>query len=228
MMMKINIAIDGPAGSGKTTLGWELAQRINYQFIDSGLFYRYFAKICMESGLNSLEKAKVIEFCSKKKAIIDKDPKKFFQQLENQRIILTEPEISNLASLFSTIQELRQIICELIRNLVKNKGFVVVGRDMTFKVLPESEIKIFLTASQTKRIERRFQQLIEKKTLSLEEVKKDLIKRDKRDKNNILQAEKVGLKIDITKLTFAESIEKLHRSYREKAQEFKIKTAKTI
>ena len=59
-MPKINIAIDGPAGSGKTTLGREFAQRINYQFLDSGLFYRYFAKILNENGYNSSEKEKVI------------------------------------------------------------------------------------------------------------------------------------------------------------------------
>src|SRR4051812_41505246 len=180
--MKINIAIDGPAGSGKTTLGRAFAQRINYQFLDSGLFYRYFAKICTENGLKPLEKEKVIEFCSQKSTAFAKDPQLFFQQLENQQTILAQPEISNLASLFSPIQELRQIIRELIRELAKNKGFVVVGRDMTFKVLPEAEIKIFLTASQSKRIERRYQQLKKSvKDLSSEEVKKDLIERDKRD-----------------------------------------------
>jgi len=180
--MKINIAIDGPAGSGKTTLGREFAQKINYQFLDTGLFYRYFAKILNENGYNSLEKEKVIAFCLQKKVIIAKDPQLFFKQLESQQIILSQPEVSNLASLFSPIQELRQIIRELIRELVKNKGFVVVGRDMTFKVLPEAEVKIFLTANQSKRIERRYQQLKKSlKNLALEEVKKDLIERDKRD-----------------------------------------------
>jgi len=220
--MRINIAIDGPAGSGKTTLGREFAQRINYQFLDSGLFYRYFAKILNENGYNSSEKEKVIEFCSQKKVIIAKDPQLFFQQLENQQIILSQSEISNLASLFSPIQELRQIIRELIRELVKNKGFVVVGRDMTFKVLPEAEIKIFLTASQSKRIERRYQQLKKSvKSSLLEEVKKDLIERDKRDEWNIIQAEKAGLKVDTSNLTSAESIEKLYKLYWEKIQEFK-------
>jgi len=220
--MKVNIAIDGPAGSGKTTLGRELAKRINYQFLDSGLFYRYFAKILNENGHNPSEKEEVIEFCFQKSIAIAKDPQLFFRQLENQQIILSQPEISNLASLFSPIQELRQIIRELIRNLVKGKGFVVVGRDMTFKVLPEAEIKIFLTASQSKRIERRYQQLKKSvKNLSLEEVEKDLIERDKRDDWNIRQSEKAGLKIDTSNLTSAESIEKLYKLYWEKIQEFK-------
>jgi CMP/dCMP kinase len=220
--MKINIAIDGPVGSGKSTLGREFAQKINYQFLDSGLFYRYFAKLLAENGYNSSEKEKVIEFCSQKKIVIARDPKLFFQQLENQQIILSQPEVSNLASLFSPIQELRQIIRELIRNLVKNKGFVVVGRDMTFKVLPEAEVKIFLTASQSKRVERRYQQLKENgKNLSLEEVKKDLIERDKRDEWNVVQAEKVGIKVDTSNLTSAESIEELYKLYWKKTQEFK-------
>lgn len=180
--MKFNIAIDGPAGSGKTTLGQELAQRANYQFLDSGLFYRYFAKLLTENGYSPSEKVKVIEFCSQKSISIAKDPQFFFQQLENQKTDLSQPEISKLASLFSPIQELRQIIRGLIRNLVKSKGFVVVGRDMTFKVLPEAEVKIFLTANQSKRIERRYQQLKKGvKNLSLKEVKRDLVERDKRD-----------------------------------------------
>lgn len=220
--MKVNIAIDGPAGSGKTTLGRELAQRINYQFLDSGLFYRYFAKILIENGHNPSEKEKVVEFCLQKKVIIAKDPQLFFQQLENQQTVLSKPEISNSASLFSPIQELRQIIRELIRELVKDRGFVVVGRDMTFKVLPEAEIKIFLTASQSKRIERRYRQLGSSvKKLLLEEVQKDLVERDKRDDWNIRQSEKAGLKIDTSNLTSAESIEKLYKLYWEKIQEIK-------
>jgi len=217
--MKINVAIDGPAGSGKTTLGREFAQRINYQFIDSGLFYRYFAKILNENGCIPLEKEKVIKFCSRKSIEIAKDPQLFFQQLENQQTALSQPEISNLASLFSPIQELRQIIRELIRNLVKSKGFVVVGRDMTFKVLPEAEVKIFLTANQSKRVERRYQQLKKSlKDLSLEEVREDLIERDKRDDWNIRQSEKVGIKVDTSNLTSAESIEELYKLYQEKVQ----------
>src|SRR5438128_736398 len=128
-MSKINIAIDGPAGSGKSTLGKTLAEKINYHFVDSGLFYRYFAKICWENKISYTEKEKVIEFCSQKEKNLAQNPELFFQQLEKQRDELSQPEIGNLASQFAPIKELRLIIYQLIRNLVKNKGFVVSGRD---------------------------------------------------------------------------------------------------
>jgi cytidylate kinase len=120
-----------------------------------------------------------------------------------------------LASQFAPIKELRLIVYQLIRNLVRNKGFVISGRDMTFKVLPEAEIKVFLTADLATRAERRYFQLqSEGKKLSLVEVEKDLKERDQRDQKNIAAAEATGLKIDTTNLTFTEGLEKLYILYK--------------
>lgn len=214
-MPKINIAIDGPAGSGKSTLGKTLAEKINYRFIDSGLFYRYFAKICWENKISYTEKEKVIKFCSREERNFAQNTELFFQQLEEQRNELSQPKIGNLASQFALIKELRSIIYELIRNLVKNKGFVVSGRDMTFKVLPGAEIKVFLTADLAVRAKRRHLQLqSEGKSLTLEEVEKGLKERDQRDQLNITAAEATGLKIDTTNLAFAEGLEKLCNLYK--------------
>ncbi|CAJ0846733.1 12375_t:CDS:2 [Entrophospora sp. SA101] len=175
-MAKINIAIDGPAGSGKTTLGKKLAQKINYHFIDSELF---------------------------------------LQELKRQKNILSQPEIGNLASQYAPIKELRLINYQLIRSLVKDKGFVVSGRDITFKVLPEAEIKIFLTADLATRAKRRYLQLQdENKKLTLAEVEKDLKERDRRDQANISTAEAIGWKIDTTNLNYDESLEKLYNLYK--------------
>lgn len=216
-MLKVNIAIDGPAGSGKTTLGKTFAQKINYRFIDSGLFYRYFAKICRENKIKHLEKDKVIDFCSKQKDKVANDPAFFFQQLELQRNILSQPEIGNLASQFAPIKELRLIIYQLVRSLAKDKGYVVTGRDITFKVLPEAEIKIFLTADLITRAKRRCLQLQkEGKNFTLSEIEKDLIERDQRDQANILAAETAGLKIDTTNLSFKKGLEKMYNFYQEK------------
>ncbi|KLL03949.1 MAG: cytidylate kinase [Mycoplasmataceae bacterium CE_OT135] len=214
-MSEINIAIDGPAGSGKTTLGKNLAKKINYRFIDSGLFYRYFAKFCQENNLNYWEKEKVINACSQQKEKVAKNPAIFLQELERQKSILSQPAIGNLASQFAPIKELRLIIYQLIRNLAKNKGFVVSGRDITFKVLPEAEIKIFLTADLAIRAKRRQLQLQkEGKNLTLAEVEKDLKERDQRDQANISAAEATGWKIDTTDLSPDESLEKLDNLYK--------------
>jgi len=110
---------------------------------------------------------------------------------------------------------LRLINYQLIRNLVKDKGFVVSGRDITFKVLPEAEIKIFLTADLAIRAKRRYLQLQnENKNLTLVEVEKDLKERDQRDQANISAAEATGWKIDTTNLDYDESLEKLHNLYK--------------
>ncbi|CAH1765365.1 22281_t:CDS:2 [Entrophospora sp. SA101] len=168
-MSEINIAIDGPAGSGKTTLGKNLAQKINYQT------------------------EKVISICSQQKEEAAKNPAIFLQGLERQKSILSQPAIGNLASQFAPIKELRLIIYQLIRSLAKNKGFVVSGRDITFKVLPEAEVKIFLTADLPTRAKRRQLQLQnEGKNLTLGEVEKDLKERDQRDQVNISAAEATG------------------------------------
>ena len=210
-MAKINIAIDGPAGSGKTTLGKKLAQKINYHFIDSGLFYRYFAKMCYENNVNYWEEKKVIDICSQQKEKVTKKPELFLQELKKQKEILSQPEIGNLASQYAPIKELRLINYQLIRSLVKDKGFVVSGRDITFKVLPGAEIKIFLTATLASRAKRRYLQLQnENKNLTLTEVESDLKERDQRDQANISAAEATGWKIDTTNLSSDESLEKLY------------------
>ena len=214
-MAKINIAIDGPAGSGKTTLGKKLAQKINYHFIDSGLFYRYFAKMCYENNVNYWEEKKVIDICSQQKEKVTKKPELFLQELKKQKEILSQPEIGNLASQYAPIKELRLINYQLIRSLVKGKGFVVSGRDITFKVLPGAEIKIFLTATLAARAKRRHLQLKkENKNLTLAEVERDLKERDQRDQANIVAAEATGWKIDTTELNSDESLERLYDLYK--------------
>lgn len=210
-MAKINIAIDGPAGSGKTTLGKKLAQKINYHFIDSGLFYRYFAKMCHENNVSYWETEKVIDICLQQKEKVTKNPELFLQELKRQKNILSQPEVGNLASQYAPIKELRLINYQLIRSLVKDKGFVVSGRDITFKVLPGAEIKIFLTATLASRAKRRYLQFQnENKNLTLTEVKRDLKERDQRDQANISAAEATGWKIDTTNLSSDESLEKLY------------------
>jgi len=217
-MPKINIAIDGPAGSGKTTIGKILAERINYHFIDSGLFYRYFAKNCWDNNLNYKEKEKVVEFCFQQTQDIIQDPTSFFQLLEKQRITLNQPEIGKLASHFATILELREMIYQIVRKIVISKGFVVGGRDITFKVLPKAEVKVFLTADLVIRAQRRYQQLkiTSEGKIKLAEVEAELIERDQRDRNNILAAEKSSLRVDTSNFSLAESVEKIYNLYLKK------------
>jgi CMP/dCMP kinase len=205
-MLKINIAIDGPVGSGKTTIGRWLAERLNYQFLDSGLLYRHFAFFYQQNNAIT-EKEKLLRLW---KEWLRNNKGKVVANLEAGRQQLSSPVISDLASQLSPQPELRKITLEFQRELVREKGWVVVGRDITSEVLPDAEVKVFLTASLEERTKRRNSQYRGK--LSSEEVKKELQARDERDKGRkisplIKTAD--SWELDTTYLSPDESVEKL-------------------
>src|SRR2546421_8835356 len=145
-MKKINIAMDGPVGSGKTTVGKLLAQKLNYQFLDSGLLYRHFARFSQLNNFSEPNEKKIENIIALWEKLLNEGPAEI-ANLEKEREILSSREISDLTSRLAPLPRLRQIILDFQRNLTKNKGWVVVGRDITSEVLPHAEIKIFLTAS---------------------------------------------------------------------------------
>ena len=213
-MVKINIAIDGPVGSGKTTIGRLLAEKLNYHFFDSGLLYRHFALFYQQNGSLQHEKEKILSLW---KNWLEKNPAQTVSVLEKERTQLSSSPISDLASQLSPLPELRKIILNFQRELTKNQGWVVVGRDITSEVLPTAQIKIFLTASLEERARRRNNQY--EKKVSPNEVKKELQARDERDKNRkisplIKTAD--SWELDTTHLSLSESVEKVLRYIREK------------
>jgi CMP/dCMP kinase len=206
-MLKINIAMDGPVGSGKTTIGRLLAKRLNYHFFDSGLLYRHFAFFYQQNVSFRHEKEKVLSLW---KEWLEKNPEKTVSILEKERVQLNSPMISDLASQLSPLPELRKIILNFQQELTKNKGWVVVGRDITSEVLPTARIKIFLTASLEERAQRRNNQY--EKKIILNEVKKELQARDERDKNrkiSPLLKTADSWEFDTTSLSLTESVEKI-------------------
>ena len=206
-MSKINIAIDGPGGSGKTTIGRLLAEKLNYQFFDSGLLYRHFAFFYLQNNPPAIEKEKLFQLW---KEWLRRDKRKVVSDLEKERYQLSSSVISDLASQLSPQPELRKIILEFQRELFREKGWVVVGRDITSEVLPDAKLKIFLTASLEERAKRRSNQYKEK--LNSEEVKKELQERDKRDrKRKISPLTKTvdSWELDTTHLSPAASVEKI-------------------
>jgi cytidylate kinase len=193
---KFNIALDGPVGSGKTTIGKLLAQKLNYNFLDSGLLYRHFSQFYQEKFLNqvtdhSLEINLVINnFSEMDKAIslwqefLNANQEKLVVDLERSRVLLSSPLVSSLASQLSIIPKLRRIILDFQRELTQKAGWIVVGRDITSEVLPDAKIKIFLTADLETRIKRRSEQYHGR--ISNHKVEKELKNRDERDiKRNI-------------------------------------------
>jgi CMP/dCMP kinase len=201
---KTNIAIDGPAGSGKTTVGKLLAQKTGYQFLDSGLLYRHFAFLYHNKKV-SLEMKNLLSFWEKE---INADPGKIILDLEKNRELFISSEIGVLASQLAPDSSLRKIILDFQRKLTKNKGWIVVGRDITSEVLPQAEVKIFLTADLENRAERRYQQYSKK--ITKEEIKKELQARDKNDKgrkNSPLIKTLDSWELDTTHLSPEETVE---------------------
>jgi cytidylate kinase len=215
---KINIAIDGPVACGKTTVGKKLAQRLNYQFLDSGLLFRHFAWFCQKSWTASnqederIKKEKIIKLSLLWQEKITSNQQEFVQQLEKLRNVLSSSEISNLASQLAPIPELRKIILSFQRELTQEKGWVVVGRDITSEVLPQAEIKIFLTASLEIRVKRRYQE--QRGKVDPLTVQQELLARDERDKNRSVSPLKKtadSWEIDNTDLTPEEVVEKIYQ-----------------
>ncbi|KLL01580.1 MAG: cytidylate kinase [Mycoplasmataceae bacterium RC_NB112A] len=204
-MTKINIAIDGPVASGKTTIGKLLANHLGYRFLDSGLLYRHFAHFYSQQQSSEINSQILSEW---QKLIQDKE--KLMVQLEKNRSELGSSALSRLASQLSPYPELRQIICHFQQELTQDKGWVVVGRDITSQVLPHAEIKIFLTASLEIRTQRRYQQVIQKNTLN--EIATELVQRDQRDQNRSLaplQKTADSLELDTTHISPEESVKKI-------------------
>ena len=210
------VAIDGPAGAGKSTLAKRLAKELNIAYIDTGAMYRACALFAIESGINpKVDSQKLRELLAD--AELDFRPVKgeqhiFLNDVDVSREI-REPHISTGASDISALPFVRDLLVEKQREMANGKSVLMDGRDIGTNVFPNAEIKIFLTAKAEERAKRRFIELQEKgDTVSYETVLSDMIARDENDKNRayapLKQAEDAWL-CDTTELTFEESFQKL-------------------
>lgn len=179
----INIAIDGYAGSGKSVLANGLAQRLGYKVLDTGALYRGLACAFREGNFGELNEKNVVKFLK------DVDVKIEFHGKVQHVLVngvdytsqLRENEISNMASKISTFPKLRDKILYLQRDFAKENNCVMEGRDIATNVLPNAQIKIFLTADVEKRAKRRYDEMQNKQNVTFEQVLLDLKERDKRD-----------------------------------------------
>lgn len=151
------ITIDGAAGTGKTTVGILTANRLNFDFLDTGKIYRAFTLKLIKDSI-SLEKKEIIKHLDKTKINYSYKEKKesvYLNKIDITDEILSK-EVDNNVSLVSKIPEVRDKMTSLQRSIVSDKNFVVVGRDIGTVVLPDAELKIFLIASIEERARRRF------------------------------------------------------------------------
>ena len=210
--MGYNLAIDGPAGAGKSTIAKLVAKEKGYIYVDTGAMYRGLAIHFLDKGIQPQETEKVIEACKDAEVTIAYEDAVQHVYLNGKDISsrLRNEEVGNMASVTSAIPEVRKKLLELQQNLAKTQNVIMDGRDIGTCVLPHADVKVYLTASVETRAKRRYQELQEKgEDCNLEEIAHDIEERDRRDMTReiapLKQAEDAVL-VDSSDMTIAEVV----------------------
>ena len=213
--MKKIIAVDGPAGAGKSTVSKIVATRLGYTYIDTGAMYRAVALKCNEECAMrnaQLDEELMVKVASDIDIKLDESGKVFLDGRDVTKEIRT-PEVSRGASDVAKFGVVRKKLTELQREMATQGKVIMDGRDIGTQVLPNADLKIFLTASVEERARRRFEELKEKNFVAdFEQIKKEISLRDKQDSEReiapLAQAEDAIL-LDSTNLTIEQVVEKI-------------------
>ena len=205
------IAVDGPAGAGKSTVSKIVAAKLGYTYIDTGAMYRAVGLKLLKSGKPLTENI-LTELVSDIEIKLDESAKVFLDDAEVTKEIRT-PEVSKLASDVSKFGFVRKKLTELQREMAKSGSVIMDGRDIGTQVLPNADLKIFLTATLHERAKRRFEELRAKgQDVNLNAVENEIALRDKQDSEReiapLKQADDAIL-IDSTDLTIDEVVNKI-------------------
>lgn len=213
--MAFNIAIDGPAGAGKSTIAKKAAKELSYVYVDTGAMFRAMALYCIQNGVNKEDESAVSDACEKIKVSIsyENGEQQVLLNGENVNGLIRTEEVGNTASVISAYGKVRSKLLELQRELAAVQNVIMDGRDIGTCVLPNAQVKIYLTASVETRGQRRFLELQEKgQACSLEEICADIRDRDYRDMHRdiapLKQAEDAVL-VDSSDMTIDEVVARI-------------------
>lgn len=224
-MKKIAIAIDGPSGAGKSSIAKALAKSLNIIYVDTGAIYRTVGLYVYRNGVESRDREKIISMLpdiSVKLAYIDGAQHIFLNGEDVSGLIRTET-ISRYASDVSAIPEVRAFLLSLQRDMAKKTSVIMDGRDIGTVVLPDAEVKIFMTASAEVRARRRYKELIEKgESVVYEDVLAAIITRDTNDSTRAtapLKAADDAVILDNSEINAEQTLNRVIDIIRSKTQE---------
>lgn len=213
--MSYNVAIDGPAGAGKSTIAKAVAQKLRLIYVDTGAMYRAMALYMLKQGIDLKNEAAVAEACEEADVTIGYEDgvQVVFLNGENVNPFIRTEEVGKTASVISAQPAVRAKLVSLQQKLAAQSDCIMDGRDIGTCVLPKADVKIYLTASSTVRAKRRFDELTAKGQESdFEVIKKDIEDRDYRDMHRetspLKQAEDAVL-VDTSDMDIDQVIEKL-------------------
>lgn len=215
-MKKIRIAIDGPAGAGKSTIAKHVSKTLGIIYLDTGAMYRTVALKAIQGGVGTLDReklSKLVQNLDLKIEFLD-GMQRIYLDGEDVSEKIRTPGVSKGASEVATIPEVRVAMVELQRAIARGKSVVMDGRDIGSHVLPDAEVKVFLTASLNERAKRRYLEQSGKDggSSTLEDVKSGIEYRDKNDSGrDFAPLVKAGdaVEIDTTELTIEDAAEKI-------------------
>lgn len=182
--MSYSIAIDGPAGAGKSTIAKKIAKEKGFIYVDTGAMYRAMAFYLIQKGIKPSETEKISEACKEADITISYENGEQIVWLngENVNPYLRTEEVGNMASASSVNRDVRIKLVELQQKLAKTNRVVMDGRDIGTCVLPDADVKVYLTASSKVRAKRRYEELVSKgESCDIDAIEADIIERDERD-----------------------------------------------
>ncbi len=213
--MSHNVAIDGPAGAGKSTIAKRIARRLGYIYVDTGAMYRAMAYYLIQNQVDATDKEAIAMACQHADISICYQDGEQVVLLngENVNAYLRTEAVGNMASVSSVVPEVRKKLVELQQKLARETDVVMDGRDIGTVVLPDADVKVYLTASVETRAKRRFLELQEKgESADLAKIAADIEDRDYRDMHRdispLRQAEDATL-VDSSDMTIDQVVERI-------------------
>ncbi len=221
--MMHSIAIDGPAGAGKSTIAKMVAKKLDFIYVDTGAMYRAMALYFIRNQIGDKEEEKIAAACKEIQVSLtyENGEQQVILNGENVNAYIRTEEVSMMTSNISKYPAVRETLLSLQRDLAKSSNVIMDGRDIGTCVLPDATAKIYLTASSAERARRRYKEQNERGLeCDLQEIERDIIARDEQDMNREiapLRQAKDAVLVDSSDMTIEEVVEEIIRIYQEKA-----------